>query len=116
MKKILFLLALVFLAACSESADLTGGAVNNADSDAPTAQELESTDCNEVIKVLEKELNLLIEEKEDLESQLVKEIRKKDDEINNELIDEISERLKMVRKGLIPTLESSIEDKKSVCK
>ncbi|MEK6904315.1 MAG: hypothetical protein AABW87_01855 [Nanoarchaeota archaeon] len=120
MKKVILLLALIFLAACSSvNTGPTGSTVDDSGSgdsggSEPTLNELESTDCKTVIATLEKELNSLREEKEELEGELAKEIRRKD-QSDAQKIDEMSVRIRMIRKGLIPTLEASIQTKKAAC-
>ncbi|MDO8628685.1 MAG: hypothetical protein Q7R56_02940 [Nanoarchaeota archaeon] len=124
MKVLPFLLiSILLLTACGTKTQnsLTGSTV------APGIQEvsnekLASTDCRVAIQALQEELNNLEQEKNQAATELGKAIREakttKDQQRLQELnkkIDDLSQRVKEIRKGLIPTIQQSIALKQKNC-
>src|SRR3989344_4834711 len=110
----IIILGLFLISACGTNTTPTGQAV------APTIKEtaeeqLASTDCKEAIQALNNELNNLELERKEAEAELgkkIREVRTTQDEqrliqLNTE-INNLSERVKYIRKGLIPSIQQSI--------
>ena len=118
----LTLILLFLLTACSTTSQntITGNSV--ADIQRPSEETLASNDCHVVIQVLQQEITALEQEKELKETELGKKIREtraQNDEqalqqLNTE-IDALSQRVKEIRKGLLPTLEAQLAAKQRIC-
>ncbi|MDO8556634.1 MAG: hypothetical protein Q7R96_05680 [Nanoarchaeota archaeon] len=117
-----FLIAfLILLTACSTpvNQEITGNVVKEP---VTIEKDLASTDCRVVIKILEQEIINLEQEKTLKEVELGKKLREaraiKDDSklatLNKE-IDALSQRVKELRKGLLPTLQTQLELKQKNC-
>ncbi len=125
MKLIPYVIIFLFLVASCDSNSPTQP-ITGATTIEPAAdiseEEFLTSDCRVAISALEAELEALKAEKETKEEELGKKLREArvtQDELKlqalNEEIDELSQRIKELRKGLIPTLESQIAAKRRFC-
>ncbi|HLC55264.1 MAG TPA: hypothetical protein VJJ75_01890 [Candidatus Nanoarchaeia archaeon] len=113
---------LFILAGCAKSGNtLTGATTIEPEGTTVSGQE-NVADCKVAISSLEAELEDLKLEKEAKEEELGKKLREARAELDeqkleqiNEEIDMLAQRIKEIRKGLIPTLESQIAAKKKFC-
>ncbi len=113
---------LLFLTACSTSTNNTVTANAVADIPTPTEANMASTDCPVVIATLQQELTVYQQEQKTKELELGKKLREaratKDENTLTALnvdIDELSQRVRELRKTLIPTLETQITIKQKSC-
>ncbi len=123
MKFIPLIIGILFIiAGCAKSGNTLTGATTIVPENSEITEKETVADCNVAITALEAELEDLKLEKESKEEELGKKLREARAERDeqklaqiNEDIDALAQRIKELRKGLIPTLESQIAAKKKFC-